>query len=61
MSDIKIKELDAASLTPRELNSQIKQYASSYDKIIIRNPNAMHYLVAGVVSMVMLVGSLEIT
>ena len=45
---MKIKELDAASLSPRELNSQVKESAKDYDKILIKNPNAMHYLVAGV-------------
>ena len=45
---MKIKELDAASLSPRELNSQVKESAKDYDKILIKNPNAMHCLVAGV-------------
>ena len=42
---MKIKELDAASLSPRELNSQVKESAKDYDKILIKNPNAMHYFV----------------
>ena len=32
---MKIKELDAASLSPRELNSQVKESAKDYDKILI--------------------------
>lgn len=35
---MKIKELDAASLSPRELNSQVKESAKDYDKILIKNP-----------------------
>ena len=31
---MKIKELDAASLSPRELNSQVKESAKDYDKIL---------------------------
>ena len=38
---MKIKELDAASLSPRELNSQVKESAKDYDKILIKNPNAL--------------------
>ena len=38
---MKIKELDAASLSPRELNSQVKESAKDYDKILIKNPNAI--------------------
>ena len=41
-------EINAEKLTPREINSQIKQASEEYDKIIIRNPNAKHYLSAGV-------------
>ena len=33
---MKIKELDAASLSPRELNSQVKESAKDYDKILIK-------------------------
>ena len=44
-----VKEIDAENLTPRELNSQIKEFAAEYDKILIKNPNAKHYLAAGVV------------
>ena len=42
-------ELDATTLTPREINSKVKEYAKKGSKILIKNPNAMHYLVAGVV------------
>ena len=45
---MKVFEIDAEELTPREINSQVKEAAAQYDKIIIRNPNAKHYLVAGV-------------
>lgn len=45
---MKIKEIDAGNLTPREVNSQVKKAAEEYDKILIKNPNANHYLVAGV-------------
>jgi methylamine---glutamate N-methyltransferase subunit B len=40
-------EIDANSNTPRELNHAIKQAAKEYDRIIIKNPNAMHYMAAG--------------
>ena len=43
-----VKEIDAENLTPREVNSQLKDAAAEYDKIIIKNPNAKHYLAAGV-------------
>ena len=45
---MEVFEIDAENLTPREVNSQIKSAADEYDKIIIRNPNANHYLAAGV-------------
>ena len=45
---MEVFEIDAEELTPREINSQLKDAASEYDKIIIRNPNAKHYLAAGV-------------
>ncbi|MGL6298021.1 MAG: tributyrin esterase [Methanobacteriaceae archaeon] len=41
--------VDAANLTPRELNSKIRELATGYNKIIIKNPNAAHYLLAGIV------------
>ena len=43
-----VKEIDAENLTPREINSFVKEAAGEYDKIIIKNPNAKHYLAAGV-------------
>ena len=43
-----IFEINAEKLTPREVNSQLKEAAKDYDKIIVRNPNANHYLAAGV-------------
>lgn len=43
----KIFELDFASMTPREANQKIKDIASQCNKIVIKNPNAMHYLIAG--------------
>jgi methylamine---glutamate N-methyltransferase subunit B len=47
-------EIDAESKTPRELNSALKRSAKFYDRIIIKNPNAMHYMAAG------LTGSVEV-
>lgn len=40
-------EIDAQSKTPREVNRSLKSMAKEYDRIIIKNPNAMHYLLAG--------------
>jgi glutamate synthase domain-containing protein 3 len=40
-------EINAHSKTPREMNRAIRQAAKEYDRIIIKNPNAMHYLAAG--------------
>jgi len=39
--------IDANGKTPREVNSKLKKLARENDKIIIKNPNAMHYLAAG--------------
>ncbi|NYB52607.1 MAG: tributyrin esterase [Methanobacteriaceae archaeon] len=44
MQELKI---NAQEITPRELNRTIKKAAKENDRIIIENPNAMHYLVAG--------------
>lgn len=41
-------EIDANLKEPREINRSIKKAAKEYDKIIIKNPNAMHYMVAGI-------------
>lgn len=43
----KIFELDFSSITPREANQKIKEITNQCNKILIKNPNAMHYLVAG--------------
>jgi len=43
----KIFELDFTSMTPREANQKIKEIASQCNKIVIKNPKAMHYLIAG--------------
>lgn len=45
----KMKEfkINAQKVTPRELNRTIKKAAQDNDRIIIENPNAMHYMVAG--------------
>lgn len=43
----KIFELDFSTMTPREANQKIKEVASQCNKIVIKNPNAMHYLIAG--------------
>ncbi len=39
--------IDAKSKTPREVNSSLKKLSKKYDRIIIKNPNAMHYLASG--------------
>jgi len=43
----KIFELDFSAMTPREANQKIKELSTKCNKILIKNPNAMHYLVAG--------------
>ncbi len=45
----KMKEfkINAQQKTPREINRAIKQASQENDRIIIENPNAMHYLIAG--------------
>lgn len=40
-------EIDAQSKTSREINREIKTLAEDYERIILKNPNAMHYLAAG--------------
>jgi len=40
-------EINANHKTPREINQAIKKSAKENDKIIIKNPNAMHYMAAG--------------
>ncbi len=40
-------EINANHKTPREINQAIKKSAKENDKIIITNPNAMHYMAAG--------------
>lgn len=40
-------KINAQNITPRELNRTIKKAAKDTDRIIIENPNAMHYMVAG--------------
>ncbi|AXV38457.1 MAG: GXGXG domain-containing protein [Methanobacteriaceae archaeon] len=40
-------EIDANKKEPRDINREIKKASTQYDRIIIKNPNAMHYLVAG--------------
>ncbi|MBM4241300.1 MAG: tributyrin esterase [Euryarchaeota archaeon] len=44
MREIKI---DANFKTPRQINSELKKAAKEYKRIIIKNPNAMHYIAAG--------------
>jgi glutamate synthase domain-containing protein 3 len=39
--------IDAGSKTPREVNRAIKSLAADHDRIIVKNPNAMHYIGAG--------------
>jgi glutamate synthase domain-containing protein 3 len=40
-------EINANHKTPRDINQAIKKSAKENDKIIIKNPNAMHYIAAG--------------
>jgi methylamine---glutamate N-methyltransferase subunit B len=40
-------EIDAHNKTPREVNQELKRSAQENDRIIIKNPNAMHYMAAG--------------
>ncbi len=47
MMNKKIYELDFTSMTPKKANQKLKEIATQCKKIIIKNPNAMHYLVAG--------------
>lgn len=53
----KMQELriNAKQKTPRELNRTIKQAAKENDRIVIENPNAMHYLAAGLTESVKVV------
>lgn len=39
--------VDAESKTPREVNRTIKSLAKDHDRIVVKNPNAMHYIGAG--------------
>ncbi|MDI9615727.1 GXGXG domain-containing protein [Methanothermobacter sp.] len=39
--------VDAESKTPREVNRAIKGLAKDHDRIVVKNPNAMHYIGAG--------------
>ena len=47
--------INAEHQPPREINRAIKKAALDYDKIIIKNPNAMHYIAAGLIESVELV------
>jgi len=42
-------KIDANQKTPREVNQSLKQAAHKNDLITIENPNAMHYLAAGLI------------
>jgi glutamate synthase domain-containing protein 3 len=44
--------IDAHNKTPREVNQEIKKSAKETDKITIKNPNAMHYIAAGLTEQV---------
>ncbi|MGC9516340.1 MAG: hypothetical protein ACP5C3_01420 [Methanomicrobiales archaeon] len=48
-------EIDANMKEPRDVNREIKKAATEYDRIIIKNPNAMHYLIAGLTEPVELI------
>jgi methylamine---glutamate N-methyltransferase subunit B len=39
--------IDAGGIPPREVNRTLKDKATEYQRIVIENPNAAHYLVAG--------------
>lgn len=39
--------INAQNKTPRDVNRELKESAKENEKIIIKNPNAMHYLAAG--------------
>ncbi len=39
--------IDAHQKTPREINRNLKQSAKKYGRITIKNPDAMHYMAAG--------------
>lgn len=41
-----MREIDAKSMKPRELNRELKRVAQ-FKRIIIKNPNGMHHLAAG--------------
>ena len=47
--------IDAQDKTPRDINRAIKKFARDKDKIIIKNPNAMHYIAAGLTEEVELI------
>ncbi|HSQ01658.1 MAG TPA: GXGXG domain-containing protein [Methanobacterium sp.] len=47
--------INAEHQPAREVNRAIKKAATEYDRITIKNPNAMHYLAAGLVDPVELV------
>jgi glutamate synthase domain-containing protein 3 len=40
-------KINAQNKTPREINRTLKEKAPENDCIMIENPNAMHYMVAG--------------
>jgi glutamate synthase domain-containing protein 3 len=40
-------KINAQQKTPRELNRAIKEAAKENERIVIENPNAMHYIAAG--------------
>lgn len=48
-------EIDANSKEPREINRAVKEAAKEYDRIILKNPNAMHYMLAGLTDSVEIV------
>lgn len=48
-------KINAQNITPRELNRSIKKAAQDNERIIIENPNAMHYIAAGLTKPVNLV------
>ncbi len=42
--------IDAQNMTPKELNRELKEKAEKFKKIIVLNPNAKHYIAAGLVA-----------
>ncbi|WP_456482315.1 GltB/FmdC/FwdC-like GXGXG domain-containing protein [Methanopyrus sp.] len=44
---MKEKVIDCRGKEPRDINSALKTYAREYDRIVLKNPGAKHYIAAG--------------